>query len=185
MYLPDPLFELVLSYVTDGQPARRVLARCGRDQVVKGWKSADSAEFCMWVANGTWFSNWGAIRRALDIAAHVVASEEAGREHIANIALILPDRFAGERDAIARVRRALQGEWVLFPPGPLIAAFGTWSPLSYEYSPPILVTITSVSSYLNFSAYAYFVSLLDRIDGRPEMMQELRKREGEGKGRVL
>jgi hypothetical protein len=93
MYLPEPLLALVVSYVTDGQPARRILAGCRRGQVVKGWKSEDTVEYCMWVANGTWFSNWGAVRRALDIAAYVVAREMEGK-HFRHMALIVPDHMA-------------------------------------------------------------------------------------------
>jgi hypothetical protein len=39
MYIPGPVFELVLSYVTDGQPARRALARARLERMVAGWEA--------------------------------------------------------------------------------------------------------------------------------------------------
>jgi hypothetical protein len=182
MYLPEPLLALVVSYITDGQPARRILAGCRRGQVVKGWKSEDTVEYCMWVANGTWFSNWGAVRRALDIAAYVTA-KEAG-EHARLVALIVPDHVASSTVTLARTRLALTGEWALFPRRAYIDVY-SGADIFYDYEPRVFVDILSVSSYLNFTAYVYFICLLDINGCSSEQLKELLKRQAEGRGLIM
>lgn len=184
MFIPDPLLALVVSYHTDGKPARRALAGCRRDQVVKGWKSGP-VEYCMWVANGTWFSNWGAVRRALDIAAYVVARETTGeRENAIYMAFLVPDSVTRNNTEVAQMRRALRGEWTLFPRHPCIENSGHKS-MFYDYYPRLYVHFMSVSLYLRFCDYPYFICLLDINGCGSEQMQELKKRENEGRGRIL
>lgn len=184
MFIPDPLLALVVSYHTDGKPARRALAGCRRDQVVKGWKTGDTVEYCMWVANGTWFSNWGAVRRALDIAAYVVARETGEREHAMYIAFLVPDSTTRNNTEVAQMRRALRGEWTLFPRHPHIENSGHKS-MFYDYYPRLYVHFMSVSLYLQFCDYPYFIALLDINGCSPEQLKELQKIQAEGRGLIM
>jgi hypothetical protein len=70
MYIPEPLFVLVLAYVTDGQPARRVLTHFDRARPVRGWQLAWGPAWAGGLLNRPG-RDWGAVRRLIDTAVHL------------------------------------------------------------------------------------------------------------------
>jgi hypothetical protein len=99
MYLPDPLFELVLGYLTDGQPARRVLLR---------------SEPALGRALGR---DWGETRRVVEIVAYTLR-RETQREQIVRMLLIIGDERFSEmqianllRCASPRAKYPLKYTW--------------------------------------------------------------------------
>jgi hypothetical protein len=108
MYLPDPLFALVLSHLTDGRPAERVLTRFDRSRPVKGWQPGWGPAW----ADGLLHRpgrDWGAVRRLIDTAVHLrLRTELAGDWHYFCLLCMPQDTN--------RVLRCLLGHWPA-PPG--------------------------------------------------------------------
>jgi hypothetical protein len=158
MYLPEPVFALVLDYLTDGRPARRVLAGCrvGRT-VVEGWQATHKGRRSDDLHSVT--------RYALDLAAYMVHSENGDSPGVHNIwyngdirrvwyiALIVRHEAAG------RMGKFLAGTW-RHPPFVHMPTFGIWNArLFYDYPPCIIaVDIVSPAEYVKWRAhYEYFI----------------------------
>lgn len=70
MYIPDPLFDLVIAYLADGDPAPRVLAGFGPSSKVRGWKPGRGTASAREVMQGSG-RDWGAVRRLIDTTVYL------------------------------------------------------------------------------------------------------------------
>jgi hypothetical protein len=186
MYLPDPVFALVLSYLTDGRPARRVLAGCrvGRT-VVEGWQATHRGRRSDDLQS--------VIRYALDIAAYMVHSENKGTRgalHFWYRYLNVPARYIAlivKPEAIERMAKFLMGTW-RHPPFVHIPAFGIANArLVYDYSPCLIVAeIISPDEYVKCrDHYEYFIFWDGTSANSTEDALQINKDVHAGFGRVL
>jgi hypothetical protein len=106
MYLPDLVFELVLSYVTDGDPARRVLAGFDPNRRVRGWKPNRSIPYTRHLLMHS--RDWGAVRRLIDTLVYL--NFTGRRRSMHGISVICP---MGENN---RTWWNLMGDWAAGSP---------------------------------------------------------------------
>jgi hypothetical protein len=101
MHIPEPVFDLVLAYVTDGDPARRVLDHFDRGRPVAGWRPDE----------GTWRArralcdpgrDWGAVRRLMDTVVYLAGGACRRIDHKIVLAYCGPPRT---------VLQCLLGSW--------------------------------------------------------------------------
>jgi hypothetical protein len=112
MYLPEPVFGLLLSYVTDGDPARRLLTHFDPAQPVRGWKPAWSGGL---PSRPVWGGrqltrpgrDWGAIRRFIDVTVHLYLRDGGGLAPSAKQYFTVA---CSARD-VEPVIRCLEGHW--------------------------------------------------------------------------
>jgi hypothetical protein len=183
MYLPDPLFALVLSHLTDGRPARRALAECRLGRAVEGWRATHPI-----YGHNT---RWSVIRCALDIAAYMVNSESDGGGNVKiwfgnhkmpmkRIALIITRR--GDES----VAELLMGWWRHRPCIEMPIVSVTHSRLVYEYSPCIIwVDIISPDDYAKRrDDYEYFIFWIGTTASQ-DIMLDITHRIRAGLGQTL
>lgn len=101
MYIPDPLFALVISYLADGDPAPRVLAGFDRTRRVRSWKPGKGTGHAREVMQGSG-RDWGAVRRLIDTAVHL---HFTGRRRSPDFILVCPYGL------MAHVWECLMGKW--------------------------------------------------------------------------
>lgn len=108
MYIPDPIFALVICYLADGDPAPRVLLGFDRTRRARGWTPGRVVPYTHPLLRGSG-RDWGAIRRLIDTVAYLTLT---GRRAPQSLVLICP------REVTSHVWGCLMGTWAPAAPPP-------------------------------------------------------------------